>query len=485
MKGGTVVQSSPTTDEVFTSIDPRAWHATRWVGAVAGHATGRDLLAGAGISPDHRTSVTRVYAAACADLAQATLGGLPSRSSSWERWFTDLRSTARDLSPVRGNPHVVQRALFHGARLEGEQAPWVRQLRRGFSALLAASLPEPLPALIGEDLASFHAVDAAWCARYIQDGQEDVATDASELRPAVDVSLLDPRPDIASRYPKVETVMWPIARLVANPLHPRTSLESGRIQELAASITAHASQGGILQPLLVTPDGAVVVGHRRLEAARQVGMVEVPVLVRDLSSAQQLELILTDNIQHEGLSPVEEARGYQSLVNAGYTQAAIARAVGTTTARVASRLVLLELDDDVQDRVHRGELPVGIGPVLVMLDDIRQQRRLATLAVRRRLSVPQLRRLVDQARGTLARRRSPTMTTEDEPDGGGLSNTRQSLVDALRAQPHETFTFGRLAEVTEATCCACGMTSLPVVCSACPLVDLLSSMLPQPARDAC
>jgi ParB-like chromosome segregation protein Spo0J len=212
-------------------------------------------------------------------------------------------------------------------------------------------------------------------------------------------------------------------------------------------------------------------------------MVEVPVVVRDLSSAQQLELILTDNIQHEDLSPVEEARGYQSLVNEGYTQAAIARAVGTTTARVASRLVLLELDSQVQDRVHRGELAVGIGPVLVMLDDIRQQRRLATLAVRRRLSVPQLRRLVDQARGTLARRRSPIVTTEDEPDGGGLSNTRQLLVDALRAQPHQTFTYGRLAELAEATCCACGMTSLPVVCSACPLVDLLSSMLAQPARD--
>ena len=64
MKGGTVVQSSPTTDDVFTSIDPRAWHATRWVGAVAGHATGRDLLTPAWISADQRKSVTRVYAAA-------------------------------------------------------------------------------------------------------------------------------------------------------------------------------------------------------------------------------------------------------------------------------------------------------------------------------------------------------------------------------------------------------------------------------------
>jgi ParB/RepB/Spo0J family partition protein len=332
------LHSTATTDEIPISIDPKAWRATRWVGAVAGHATGRDLLAGTWITPDHRNSVTRVYAAACADLVQATLGGLPSRSANWERWFTDLRSTVRDLSPIRGNLYVVQRALFHGVRLEGEHAPWSQQLRRGFSALLAASLPEPLPALVGENLASFHAVDAAWCAEHTREGDVDATVDRSELEARTDLSVFDQSRNTAPCYARIETAMWPIARLLPNPLHPRTSLDPGRIQELAASITAHASQGGILQPLLITAEGTVVAGHRRLAAARQVGMVEVPVVVRDLSRAQQLELILTDNIQHEDLSPVEEARGYQSLVNEGYTQAAVARAVGTTTTRVASRL---------------------------------------------------------------------------------------------------------------------------------------------------
>lgn len=478
------VQSTATTDEMDISIEPRAWRATRWVGAVAGHATTRDLLAGTWISPDHHNSVTRVYAAACADLAQATLGGLPSHSPTWERWFADLRSSARDLSPARGNPYVVQRALFHGLRLEGERAPWVRQLRRGFSALLAAGLSEPVPALIGEDLTTFRAVDEAWCAEHLRDRQAYTAIGMSELEALADPSLFDQGHNATSRYATTETVMWPTASLSPNPLHPRTSLEPSRIDELAASITAHASTGGILQPLLVTPDGTVVLGHRRLAAARKAGMVEVPVVVLDLSRAQQLELILTDNIQHEDLSPVEEARGYQSLVKEGYTQAAVARAVGTTTTRVASRLVLLELDNQVQDRVHRGELPVGEGPVLVLLEDAVQQRRLAMLAVRRRLSVQQLRRLVDEARGTLARRRSPQLPPDDEADGAGLSRTRQSLIDALRAKQHQTLTFGHLAAVTEATCCACGMASLPAVCTACPLVDLLSSVLTQPARDA-
>src|SRR5207302_8685148 len=116
------------------------------------------------ITPDHRNSVTRVYAAACADLAQATLCGLPSRSSTWERWFADLRSTARELSPMCGNPYVVQRALFHGVSLEGEHAPWAQQLRRGFSELLAASQQETMPAMNGVVLSCCYCVDVAWCA---------------------------------------------------------------------------------------------------------------------------------------------------------------------------------------------------------------------------------------------------------------------------------------------------------------------------------
>src|SRR5436305_7230778 len=132
------------------ALQPRAWRDIRWVGSLAGHLTTPDLLADVLLGADHQHAVTRVYAAACADLAQATLGGAPAHSPTWGRWFAGLRSAARELSPARGNHDVVQRALFHGARLEGRDAAWARQLRRWFSALLAASLPEPVPALIGE-----------------------------------------------------------------------------------------------------------------------------------------------------------------------------------------------------------------------------------------------------------------------------------------------------------------------------------------------
>src|SRR3982074_702456 len=134
--------STPTvSQDVPVALEPRVWRDTRWVGSIAGHATTPDLLAGAWLSADQKRSITRIYAAACADLAQATLAGLAPRSPEWERWFAGLRSAARELSPAHGNSQVVLRALFHGARLEGGGASWAHQLRRGFSALLAASQP--------------------------------------------------------------------------------------------------------------------------------------------------------------------------------------------------------------------------------------------------------------------------------------------------------------------------------------------------------
>ena len=241
------------------------------------------------------------------------LGGLLPRSAEWERWFAGLRSAARELSPAQGNTQVVQRALFHGARLEGADAPWAHQLRRGFSALLAASLPEPVPALIGEDLDTFRAADARWLAHQSESSYIDDASSESLAAPGL------------SREIPLEATRWPLRNLRPNPLNPRGELDPTGIDELAASIAAHAAQGGILQPLLVTPDGTVVAGHRRLAAARRAGLIDVPVIVRALSPVEALELALIENLQRADLTPVEEARAYQHLVAAGVTLASIAR----------------------------------------------------------------------------------------------------------------------------------------------------------------
>jgi ParB family chromosome partitioning protein len=192
-----------------------------------------------------------------------------------------------------------------------------------------------------------------------------------------------------------EAVRWPTARLRPHPLNPRGELNGADVEELVASVRAHAEHGGILQPLLVTPDGTVVAGHRRLAAARRAGLEEVPVLVRELTPAEQLQLQLVENLQRADLSPIQEGRAYQHLVETGATLASIARAVGVSASRVRERLALLDLDTAVQEQVHRGELPLNVAALLRPVHDLAQQRRLARLAVRRRLSVAQVRHLVE------------------------------------------------------------------------------------------
>src|SRR6266542_1869228 len=272
-------------------------------------ATARDLLAGAFLGADHQHAITRTYAAACADLAQATLGGATPGSATWNRWFAGLRAAAHSLSPARDNQQIVQRALFHGARLEGGDASWARQLRRGFSALLAASLPEPVPALVGEDLATFRSVDDTWLAHQaLGESESSASGPAGALGDATGA------------------LRWPTTSLRPNPLNPRRRLDTADIDQLAASIVAHAAHGGILQPLLITPDGTVVAGHRRLAAARRVGLADVPVIVRALSAIAQIEIQLTENLQRSDLSPIEEARAYSHLLDAGGTVAIRRRA---------------------------------------------------------------------------------------------------------------------------------------------------------------
>ena len=460
-------------DTPAIALAPGAWRDTRWVGQVSGQTTMPDMLAGAWVSPEARRAVGRAYAAACADLAQATLGGLPPHSAEWDRWFGALRTAARELSPARAGAHVVRRALHHGGRLEGEEALWAHRLRRGFAALLAASLPEPVPLLIGEDLATFHAHDAAWLA------QDDPAHDGA-ARDSSHPSTPEPpsAPGGVQYSSPAEPVRWPIARLRPHPLNPRGELSAADVDDLVASILAHTEQGGILQPLLVTPDGTVVAGHRRLAAARRAGLADVPVLVRQLTATEQLQLQLVENLQRADLTPIQEGRAYQHLVDTGASLASIARAVGVSASRVRERLALLDLDASVQEQVHRGELPLNVAALLRPVHDPARQRRLARLAVRRRLSLAQVRHLVE-AQLALPPVAPAPLPPDDEPNGGGLSPTRQAVLEALRARPERWVTCGELASLAEHTCSACGLASAPVICAECPLLATLRAVLRQ------
>jgi ParB family chromosome partitioning protein len=103
---------------------------------------------------------------------------------------------------------------------------------------------------------------------------------------------------MTSKSPSVAS--WPTLSLKPNPLNPRGDVDASGLDDLAASIHAQ----GVLQPLLITPDGVVVAGHRRLAGARMAGLEQVPVVVRDLDPVQQQEIMLVENLQRQDLSPV-------------------------------------------------------------------------------------------------------------------------------------------------------------------------------------
>ena len=283
----------------------------------------------------------------------------------------------------------------------------------------------------------------------------------------------------ASSASSTETT--PVNDLRPNPLNPRGELHVAGLDELADSIRAQ----GVLQPLLVTPGGVVVAGHRRLAAARLAGLSEVPVVVRDLDAVQQQEIMLVENLQRQDLSAVEEARAYRRLLDDGHTTAQLARRVGVPAARINARLVLLKLDEQVQWMFHRGDLPLTLASVLVKVSDPIRQRQVATMAVRRQLTVPEIERIVERGAGALQAVPPRTSLPPDEPAKQGLSPSRVAALENLATQAAISVSLGDLAELFRATCCACGAEDLPTYCTACPMLDLVNRVLARASSSDC
>jgi len=271
--------------------------------------------------------------------------------------------------------------------------------------------------------------------------------------------------------PRAES--WPVATLQPNPLNPRTEIQTSGLEELAASIRAQ----GVLQPLLVTPQGVVVAGHRRLAAARLAGLETVPVLVHDLDPVRQQEIMLVENLQRADLSAVAEARAYRRLLDTGHTTANLARRLGVTTSRINARVLLLKLDEHVQWMVDRGDLPLTLAPILLRVADPGRQRQIATMAARRQLTVPELERIVERGAGALQAPAPKSSLPPEEPPKQGLSPSRVAALQQLEESPVAQVSFGDLATLFRECCCACGMDDLPTYCRECPMLDLVNRVL--------
>ncbi|WP_038055025.1 ParB/RepB/Spo0J family partition protein [Thermus amyloliquefaciens] len=162
-------------------------------------------------------------------------------------------------------------------------------------------------------------------------------------------------------------VRLPLSAIRPNPHQPRRRFSQEGLEELAASIR----EKGLLQPLLVRPKGEgyeLVAGERRLRAAELAGLREVPVVIRDLTDQEAMEVALVENLQREDLTPLEEARGYQALLDLGLTQEEVARRVGKARSTVANALRLLHLPEEVLQALEEGRISAGHARALLMLE---------------------------------------------------------------------------------------------------------------------
>ncbi len=198
-----------------------------------------------------------------------------------------------------------------------------------------------------------------------------------------------------------KTVSLRLVEVAPNPDQPRRYFKEDELAELAASIEKH----GILQPLLVRPmlDGSyqIVAGERRWRAARMAGLTEVPVVIRELSDRETAELALIENLQREDLNPMEEALGYQRLMNEyDMTQEGVATAVDKSRPAVANALRLLKLPETVTAMVAEGTLSAGHARALLSLEDETAMIAVAKQCVEQELSVRETEALVKKLKAT-------------------------------------------------------------------------------------
>ncbi len=180
-----------------------------------------------------------------------------------------------------------------------------------------------------------------------------------------------------------------------NKDQPRKTFDEEALAELAESIAQH----GIIQPLLVRPmpDGSyqLVAGERRWRAARRAGLTEVPVVIREMSDSEMMELALIENLQREDLNPIEEAEGLQQLINTcGLTQETAAARVGRSRPAVANALRLLALPAPVLELTRDGKLSAGHARALLPLPDEKKMLEIADLILKKGISVRETERLV-------------------------------------------------------------------------------------------
>lgn len=183
-------------------------------------------------------------------------------------------------------------------------------------------------------------------------------------------------------------------KIVANTYQPRSEFDEAALQELTESVLVH----GVLQPVMVRPRGGgryeLIAGERRFRAAQQAGLVEIPVVIREMTDEESLTVALIENIQREDLNAMEAARGYKQLLDQfGMTQAELARQIGKAQPTISNSLSLLRLPQEMQDSIASGQISMEHGKALLSVASSERRLSLWQEMVSKGLTVAESRRL--------------------------------------------------------------------------------------------
>ena len=212
-----------------------------------------------------------------------------------------------------------------------------------------------------------------------------------------DLNVETLKTDNLQKNANVQVLQIPLSKIVPNPYQPRKEFESEALSELADSIR----QYGVLQPLLVAPGKGdtyiLIAGERRLRASTMAGLGTVPVIVSEYTTQQIAEIALIENLQRKDLHYLEEAEGYEKLVNTFHmTQESMAIRVGKKQSTIANKLRLLRLPVSVRNKLHDSDLTERHARVLLKLENEELQKAVLQKVLKGHLNVRQTETLVDK-----------------------------------------------------------------------------------------
>jgi len=236
-----------------------------------------------------------------------------------------------------------------------------------------------------------------------------------------------PAADVGERIQQIG-----LERIIPTPLQPRTEFRGERLQELIDSIRVH----GIIQPLIVRKSGdkfELIAGERRWRAAKEVGLLEAPVIVRIASDQDVLELALIENLQREDLNPIEEAFAFARLAREfGLKQEEIAQKVGKSRAAIANSMRLLELAAQAQSWLTQGRISVGHAKVLLSIKSHEEQILIAEMIIKHNHTVRAAEKLVTKHFSNQGTQRATRSNSSSPNSNHGLTPALLHLQNRLQ-----------------------------------------------------